>query len=325
MHRTCGRRFGWRGGTRLVAVDVSVNMFMRRRRSRMFGMCGDLGRSGLSLAFFQRRGWLQAVLAVPADGIVFERRDHLGQRLAQRALRLPIEQRAGARDVEGVVVVGPIDHPRLDELLPGEKAMRPGARLGDQPGDALRLRGLLVQQAHERVLQLVVAERVRFADQDRGLRRQLRAPRDGALDGVDHVVQVDEGLTVRGLAGVEMPGELPLVDALHLVRERRRVADVVVDTGEAQDHGGDAVALLPDQRLGADLRLGVGPGRPERPVLVDELSRLARFVHEHGAGENELVDFEPAIAQPAQQTSRALDRDRVVARARLAEEIVVGS
>lgn len=56
---------------------------------------------------------------------------------------------------------------------------------------------------------------------------------------------------------------------------------------------------------------------------VDELSGLSRPVHEHRAGEDELLYLEVELAQPAQQAAGALDGDLFVLRARLAEEVVV--
>jgi len=236
----------------------------------------------------------------------------------------PLEHGAGARDVERVVVVGPVDHPRLDEgILAWHHPLNPGANLGDRPRDIVRFPGIAVQQPRKRVLQFVVAEGLRFTDQDRNLSWHLSATFYGVLDGVDRIVQMNERLAVRGFARIEVASELPFVDALDLVRQRRRVTEIVVNAGKSQDHGGDVAALRTDEGFSADLRFRIGPGRTDWPVLGQEFARIARPVHEHGAGENELLDLEP-FAQTVQQAPGALDRDLFVFRARLAEKIVIG-
>lgn len=52
---------------------------------------------------------------------------------------------------------------------------------------------------------------------------------------------------------IEMQERLPgvLVDARDLVREEHGVALVVVDAGGPHEHGGNAVALLADERSNA--------------------------------------------------------------------------
>ena len=76
---------------------------------------------------------------------------------------------------------------------------------------------------------------------------------DDQLDGIHEVIQMHEGLPMRSAAGVEVARELALVYALNLVGQRDRVAEIVIDAGDAQQHCGDITALLPDELLGADL------------------------------------------------------------------------
>jgi hypothetical protein len=265
---------------------------------------------------------------VPTERIGLERRHHLRQRLAQRALRLPSEQLAGARDVERIVVVRAIDHPRLDErLLAGEVIQHPGARLRQRRqrgGDLDGLHRLAVDQPRERVLELVVAQRLRLAEQQRELRWQLRASLDDPFDGVDEIVHVQESLAVRRRARVEPTGEVALADALDLLRQRDRVTEIVVDAGDAQQHGRNVAALVTNELLGPDLRCRIRPGRLDRPILVDELAGLGRPVHEHRAREDELLDLKVLRAKLPEQPAGPLDGDLLVLRARLAEEIVVG-
>src|SRR3546814_13036117 len=51
---------------------------------------------------------------VPAGRIVLERLDHRGQRVLEAMPRLPVDQLAGARDVELIMIVGPSHHERRD-------------------------------------------------------------------------------------------------------------------------------------------------------------------------------------------------------------------
>ena len=268
---------------------------------------------------------LEALLAIPANRIGFQRRHHLGQCLPQRSHGRPVKQVAGARDVECVVVVGAVDHPRFDEsFLAGDLILQPGAELGHRCRNAVRFVRLTADQPHECVLQFVVAQRLGLTDQDRSLRRQLGAAINGALDGINYILKMDVGLPMRDFTGIQTSGKLSLVDALDLMRQRRRMAEIVVDARHAQDGRRYVAALGVDDLFGADLRLRVSPGRTQGPVLVNELARFDRPVHQHRTGENELFDVEP-VAQSAQQTPGALDCDLFVLGTRLAEKIVVGS
>ena len=229
------------------------------------------------------------------------------------------------------MVVRPIDHPWADERVrTGKLLLHPGAdlRRGRQrPRDLDGLPGipvLTVDEPDERVLELVVCERVRFAKQQGKLGRQRGAPFDKRVDGVHQVVHVQEGLPMRGAAGVEPACVLPLIDALDLVRQRDRVTAVVVDAGDPEHHDRDIASFFAHDLLGAYLRGGVCPGGLDRPVLVDEQTRLRRSMDQHCAREDELLDLEGELVQSAQHAPRALDRDLVVLGARFAEEVVVG-
>ena len=225
------------------------------------------------------------------------------------------------------MVVGAVDHPRHDEpLLSGQVGQHPGARLRQgrqRGGDRDGFHAGTADQARDGVLQLVVAEHLRLAEEERKLRRKCGPALHDALDGVHQVIHVHEGLAVRRRAGVEPAGEVTLIDALDLVRQRDRVAQVVVDAGDAQQHGRDVASLVADELLGPDLRRRVRPGRLERPVFREELARLPRPVHEHRAREDELLHPEAELPQPAQEAGRAMDGDLLVLWARPAEEIIV--
>jgi hypothetical protein len=92
-----------------------------------------------------------------------------------------------------------------------------------------------VQQARELSLQLVVARRpARFTDEQRRIVRQVAAALDRAHDRIDHAVDVHEGLTVARVARKDLARQRALVDALDLLRQRRRVAVVAVHAGDSQ-------------------------------------------------------------------------------------------
>jgi hypothetical protein len=226
------------------------------------------------------------------------------------------------------MVVGAVNHPRLDERVrAGQFLHYPRARLCQRRERARHFQGLPlvpVDQARERVLELVVDERLGLAQQQRQLGRQRGAALDHPRNGVHQIVQMHERLSVRPAAGIEPARQLPLRDALNVMRQRNRVAEIVVDAGDAQEHGRNLTALLPDESLGENLRRRVRPCWLQRPVFIDELPRLSRAMHEHGAREDKLLDLEAEVAQPAQQASGAAHGDFVLF-ARLAEEIVVGS
>jgi hypothetical protein len=94
---------------------------------------------------------------------------------------------------------------------------------------------LTVQQARELSLQLVVARRpARFTDEQRRIVRQVAAALDRAHDRIDHAVDVHEGLTVARVARKDLARQRALVDALDLLRQRRRVAVVAVHAGDSQ-------------------------------------------------------------------------------------------
>src|SRR5665811_2424383 len=102
---------------------------------------------------------------------------------------------------------------------------------------------------------------------------------------------MQEGLSMRSAAGVDAAREFPVVDALNLVRERNRVAEVVIHAGDTQQNGGNIATFVADDLFGANLRFRVCPRRPDRPVFVDELPRLSRAMDEHRAREDKLFDL----------------------------------
>src|SRR3546814_20188562 len=61
-----------------------------------------------------RRVCVELIVPVPGARVALQRRNDGRKRLAKIVLRLPPEQRPCARDVEDIVVVAAVDHPRLD-------------------------------------------------------------------------------------------------------------------------------------------------------------------------------------------------------------------
>ena len=226
------------------------------------------------------------------------------------------------------MVVRAVDHPRLDEtLLSRYVVQHPGARFRDRRQHARDLDRLLTgaaDQARDGVLQLVVSERFGLAEQQRHLRRKLAAALHDLLDGVDQVVHVQERLAVRGRPGVDPAGQVLLGDPLNLLRQRYRMREVVIDAGDAQEHGPDVAPLVMDELFGPHFRLGVGPRGLDRRIFRDELARLDRTVDEHRAREDELLDLKVLRAEFAQQPAGPLHCDLLVFGARLSEEIVIG-
>ena len=181
-----------------------------------------------------------------------------------------------------------------------------------------------MQQPRERVLQLIVTERVWLAEQDGHIVRERGTPLNRQCDGVDEIIHVHERLTMRGAARIHATRKLPLEDALNLMRQRDRMPAIVIDASNAQQHRTHAATFVANELLGSHLRLGVGPSRLNRPVLGDELAQRGRTMDEHGAGEHELFDLEVQFAQPSQHTPSTPHRDLVVFGAGLAQEVVVG-
>ena len=215
-----------------------------------------LNRSGQIRIWLVRQGrrHFQPVFAVPDQRVGLQLRHHFGQGLAQRSNRCPAEQFAGAGDVERVMVVGPVDHPRLDERrLPKHVVLGPGTGFGDERGDIVGFVGLVVDQPKQGMLQFVIVDRLRLADKNDRFGRERCTPLHRSLDGIDGIIHMDERLSVRRLPRVEMTLELPFVNALDLVSQRRKVAAVVVHAREAQDDRCDVAVLGLNDRFGFDL------------------------------------------------------------------------
>lgn len=238
--------------------------------------------------------------------------------------RRPAQEVAGAADVEDVVVVALVDHPRFHELVLAQGfALKPGARLGDRLRDAKGGPVLPVQRLSDDVLDLAVAQGFRLADENGNLLRQRGASIDRTIHYFGQVLHMDEGLPGAEHAGIEMRRQSMLVDAGDLFGDEGRARQVVVDAGDAQKHERNVPVTLPQDGLRPHLGLGIGPGGLDRRVLVDQLVvPIGRPVDQHAAGVDELLHLE--ALQRVDQAAGPPDVDRVVERVGLAGDVVVG-
>ncbi len=132
-----------------------------------------------------------------------------------------------------------------------------------------------------------------------------------------------EGLAVGRVAGEDMAEPLPLVDALDLVGQRGNFAIVAIDASQAQDDCGNPPALAAHHLFRRHLGLRIRPFRRQFGRFVERHAGPGRGVDQHGAGVDELLDFE--TLQGLQQVARALHIDRFIARIGLTGEVVEGS
>jgi hypothetical protein len=130
------------------------------------------------------------------------------------------------------VVVGNIDHPGSNEgILAEEILLHPGPRLGEGFGDLACLPDLAMQQPSDLGLKIAVANDIRLAEKQRLLQGERVASVDQARDRVEEVVQVEKGLPGLQIAGIDVAGGIPLVDAHNLVGEKGVAAEAVIDAG----------------------------------------------------------------------------------------------
>ena len=143
----------------------------------------------------------ELVLFVPIGRVCLQPPDHFRQRGDQAMPRLPTEQLPRARDVDLVVIVGVLDHPRLDVgVLVEHLRLDPCSGLGDALRQGERAPVLAVDEAPDAFLHLFVGRRLFLADQKDRLVGKLRAPIHGAHDGVDKIVLVQVRLSAADVA-----------------------------------------------------------------------------------------------------------------------------
>ena len=257
------------------------SMVMPRRRPRPLAIPRD-----------QRR--IELVGGIPGDGVPLERRHHLRERRAELVHWLPIKKLPRAADIEDIMVVARLDHPRLDFAVLAQKlVLHPGTCLGDRLWNPKRVPALPAQRAADDVLDFGIAKRFRLADEQRQFDRQLIPAVDQPRDRIGQILEMDEGLTSAEHARIKVRGQPVLIDPGDLLRDEGLMAFVLIDTGDPQKDDRDAPMTLTEHRLGTHLGFGVGPARVDRRLFSDALVRaVGRPVDEHRAGKDELPDLE---------------------------------
>jgi hypothetical protein len=133
--------------------------------------------------------------------------------------RRPVEKRAGASDVELVMIVGEVDHPRLHEgVLVEGILLHPGARLSDRLRHRTHGPGLAVDQPADAPLEVFIARGLLLPEQDRALLGQAVAAHDDPLDSVSKIFQMEIRLSPGGVARKQVPQGLTLVNPRNLLR-----------------------------------------------------------------------------------------------------------
>jgi hypothetical protein len=195
------------------------------------------------------------------------------------------------------------------------------APFGQRLGHGFRFPLLAVDEGAQPVLQCRVAQGRRLAEQELEVRRQAAASVHGAHHRVCQVVDVNERLAMRGFAGEDPALELAFVDPADLVRQRRRLDDLAVNPGDAQQHTGNGAVLVRDDAFRFQLGLGIHPARFGGRGFVDRHPGFGGRMDQHGGRVDELFDLE--CLQLAQEAAGPLDIDLLVQRVGLAAEIEV--
>ena len=220
-------------GQRPVPLDSRLNLLLAafQRSLEPFG--------GLHQLRLRRRHYrgLQLVLFVPIGRVFLQPPDHFRQRGDQAVPRLPTQQLPRARDVDLVVIVGVLDHPRLDVgVLVEHLRLDPCSCLGEALRKGERAPVLAVDEAPYAFLHFFVGRRFFLADQKDRLVGKLRAPIHGAHDGVDKIFLVQVRLSAADVPGEQIGCRQPLEDAGDLLGNECRAAILVVDPGKPEDH-----------------------------------------------------------------------------------------
>ena len=134
------------------------------------------------------------------------------------------------------MIVGQVDHPRLDEgLLTREVILDPCAGLGHGLRDLGRLPLLSVDETTDRPLDVVVTQCLLFTDEQNEFGRQLLSSLDGQSQGFHDVIQMNERLAMRDVTRKDPTGQSALVNALDLVGEWNGMAAIGIDASDAED------------------------------------------------------------------------------------------
>lgn len=134
---------------------------------------------------------------------------------------------------------------------------------------------------------------------------------------------MDERLSATDIARVKVTQHVAFANPGDLVRQKRVASVVVVDACQTQQDDRNVTVLFTDQSLSFDFGHRIGPARVNRRGFGDGLTRFCRRMDEHGAAEDELLDFE--LPEVTQQAFRAPDSYFFVLRIGLPGQVIVGS
>ena len=239
-------------------------------------------------------------------------------------LRRPVQPFPRIAEIEFVVVVRNVHHPRPDESLFAKHfVFDPGAGLGEALRHRARRPVLIVDQASKRLLQFAIGHHVIFAEKNRPFTGKLAPPVDDALDPVEQILKVQIWLSGVEVTGIDAGARPFFVNARDLLGKKRRMAFIVVYARRPHEDRMDVATLLADQLLGADFRFAVGQIRVQRRSLVDQPAAPDGGMDQHRADKHELVDIE--ILQRFEQSAGSHDRNLVIFGIWFAGKIEIGS
>lgn len=174
---------------------------------------------------------------------------------------LPSQQALRASNVQRVMRIRHRHHvgpdKRLLALVQGigydrfELGLRPSAGGSDRLGQAqCGPVFLAVDEIADFVLQRVIAQRLRLANQHFGGIGQLAAAIDRAHEGIDHIVAMEHRLPDQGRGRIEVALQVALVNAHDLVGQGGHHHALVVDACQPQNGIRHGAALAADDFLG---------------------------------------------------------------------------
>src|SRR5713101_7401814 len=127
---------------------------------------------------------VELVFTIELERIALQRLHHPRQGVPQGPPWPPAEHRPRAADIQRVMIVGQVDHPRFDEgLLTRDVIVDPRARFGHGLRDLRRLPLLSVDETTDRPLDVVVTQSLLFPDEQDEFRLQLVSSLDGQPQG----------------------------------------------------------------------------------------------------------------------------------------------
>src|SRR5262245_61029579 len=118
-------------------------------------------------------------------------------------LRVPANQLPRLGDVEGVMIVGDVNHPWPDEgSLAEHLRLDPGARLSERLGYLPCFPSGAVDQSADLGLQLAITHHLGLAEKERKFRRQSIASLNQPRHSNNEVRQMEGGLSRAQVAGI---------------------------------------------------------------------------------------------------------------------------